>query len=187
MGEYFAFLHVGLLAQGFHHLPDVGPVQGTVVFGDEHRAFHQFLLLQIPAQQLFQLPGDQDPPGLPLQLDHSFSPAHCVHRDIFQFRDPDPCAADRLEQDRKFPVPLPLCCLNQLPVLLLRQLPPAVTVGLLLDPDLAYFQFPFPQIIKKAVQRRNLRVDAGRLVAFLQPFLVGQHRLPGHLTGGHLL
>ena len=76
VGEHFACLYTGCFAKGFHLGPDVAPIQRLAVPGNKDWAGMDTVILRVIQEQLSQLAGQQNRPGLALAADCDLSTFH---------------------------------------------------------------------------------------------------------------
>lgn len=76
-------------------------IQRFSVPRDKDHTGADFLFSGIVQQQLSQLAGDQDRPDLGFAIHDNFAVAHSLHRKKFQFRHPNPGAANGLHHKAK--------------------------------------------------------------------------------------
>ena len=62
VGEHLALRHPGILAQCFHFMPDIAPVQGLPAPGDKYRPGGDSPLPGVSEQRLLQLSGQENRP-----------------------------------------------------------------------------------------------------------------------------
>mgnify|MGYP000973129115 CR=1 FL=1 len=160
VGKHFDRIHLRRMAQFFHLVTDVGPVDRPPVPGDKNRPALDGLLLDPGCQQLLKFFADQNGPFLAFHGNVCHAGLHRIHRDIGEFGNPDARGAQRLDD-----VVQPFVFLfprrqNQPFVLCFRQLFLGFGEELMLDAKEFDFQLPLSHKCEVRVDGRNPAVDS---------------------------
>ncbi len=175
VGEYLAFFHPGAAAEGLHGAPDIAPVHGSAGSGYKYTAAGAVFLPAIVLQQLHQGGGQEDMAYFPLGIDAYGLLAQGFHGDGGELADPDPGAADGLDDAGEAAVRFPVSLTHQAFVVLPGQLPGLIQEELALDSWQTDAAFLSSYIFKVAVESYQHGAGTGILVAGQQIVPVAGH------------
>lgn len=165
--KYLAGLHACGFAQAFEFVPYLPPRNAFTAACEKYLTGSDFLLFGVFQQLAAQLRGKQDGANFALERNSGASRPCRFDRDIAQFADADTSRAKRFHDECKAFLFACACCREQAVIFGAGQLTAGVPEKLTLDFEEFHLDIPAHKT-KKAVQRRQHRVDGARCVTTVQ-------------------
>lgn len=153
--------HPGFMTQRFHGAPNAGSIQWASALCHKDTAALDSPTFYVSPELFAKIRNQKDAPRFPLTADSGLAALHRVYRNVCQFADSDPRAANGLKDQREPLVAAAVGSGHKAHVLLTVQFPFLGTKGLPLDTELLDSKIKPAAKAEEGIQRGQHGISAG--------------------------